>query len=208
VTAFFADRVFGTERRAILDAQLAGLDTGEADEREAQRAQLQKALDGLVKKQESVLEQAMNGDPDDAFTKALRGRYNDLETQRADLAAKLAAVDESAGGEPDKPSAEALSILDTLPYLAVNLAKAPEELLRTLFEVAQLSVQVHDEGEHTTMTITLPADQVSEVAGTAERIGDQMNRKGRPRGGPVGFWIVPPVRFRRHSHQSFWPTGC
>ncbi|WP_329045066.1 hypothetical protein OG738_27190 [Amycolatopsis sp. NBC_01488] len=146
--------------------------------REAQRAQLQKALDGLAKKQESVLEQAMNGDPDDAFTKALRGRYNDLEVQRADLAAKLAAVDESDGAEPDKPSAEALSILDALPYLA----KAPEDLLRTLFEVVQLGVQVHDQGEHATMTITLPADQVSEVADTAERIGDQMNPQGTPEG--------------------------
>jgi site-specific DNA recombinase len=95
--AFLADRVFGLERRAILDAQLAGMDTGEADEREAQRTQLQKAMDGLVKKQEPVLGQAMDGDPDDAFTKALRGRHSDLEAQRADLAAKLAAV---LGGEP------------------------------------------------------------------------------------------------------------
>ncbi|WP_410628073.1 recombinase family protein [Amycolatopsis sp. cmx-8-4] len=57
VAAFLADRVFGPERRAILDAQLAGMDTGEADERDAQRTQLQKAMDGLVKKQESVLGQ-------------------------------------------------------------------------------------------------------------------------------------------------------
>jgi hypothetical protein len=50
----------------------------------------------------------MNGDSDDAFTKALRGRYNDIEAQRADLAAKLAAADESAGVQPDKPSDDAL----------------------------------------------------------------------------------------------------
>lgn len=186
VAAFLADRVFGPERRAILDAQLAGMDTGEADEQEAQRTQLQKAMDGLVKKQESVLGQAMNGDPDDAFTKALRGRYNDLEAQRADLAAKLAAVDESAGTPPDKPSHDALSLLDALPFLAVDLAKAPEDLLRTLFEVVQLSIQVHDEGERATMTITLPADHVSEVAGTAERIGDQMNPARTPEGRAVG----------------------
>ncbi len=205
VTAFFADRVFGPERRAILDAQLAGMDTGEADERDAQRAQLQKALDGLAKKQESVLEQAMNGDPDDAFTKALRGRYNDLETQRADLASRLAAVDEPAGAEPNKPSAEALSILDALPYLAVNLAKAPEDLLRTLFEVVQLIVQVHDEGEHATMTITLPADQVNEVASTAERIGDQMNPQGTPQGRAGGVLDRAPGEIRTHTGRVLNP---
>jgi len=55
--------------------------------------------------------------------------------------------------------------------------------------------RANDEGEHATMTITLPADQVNEVAGTAERIGDQMNPQGTPEHAPVGFWIVPPVRF-------------
>lgn len=155
----------------ILDAQLAGLDTGEADEHEAQRAQLQKAMDGLAKKQEPVLKQAMDGDPDDAFTKALRGQYNDLETQRTGLAAKPGVLDEAAGARPDKPSADALSLLDALPYLAVNPAKAPEDLLRTLFEAVQLSVQVRGEGEHATITITLPAPHRADRADPADRNG-------------------------------------
>jgi hypothetical protein len=79
-----------------------------------------------------------------------------------------------------------------LPFLAVNLAKAPEDLLRTFFEVVQLSVQVHDEGEHATMTITLPADQVTKVAGAAERIGDQMNPQGTPEGRAGGVLECAP----------------
>jgi site-specific DNA recombinase len=165
-------------------------------------------MDRLVKKQESVLGQAMDGDPDDAFTNALRGRYNDLEAQRADLAPKLAAVDESAGAQPDKQSPDAVALLDALPYLAVNLAKVPEDLLRTLFEAVQLSIQVHDEGEHATMTITLPADQVSKVAGAAERIGDQMNPQGTPEGRARGVLDRAPVRFRQLSRQSSCPRGC
>ena len=133
-----------------------------------------------AKKQESVIQQAMDGDPDDAFTKALRSRYNDLEAQRAELAAKLSGADETVSPGPRLPTADDLSLLDELPYLAVNLAKAPEALLRTLFEVVQLGVQVHGGGEHATLTITLPADQVSEVAGAAERISDQMNPQAMP----------------------------
>jgi site-specific DNA recombinase len=99
---------------------------------------------------------------------------------------------------PDKPSSEDLPLLDSLPHLAVNLAKAPANLLRTLFEVIQLRIQIHDQGEHGTLTITLPADQVPEIANTAERINDQMNPQEKPgaRAGELaGFWIVPPVRF-------------
>jgi site-specific DNA recombinase len=106
---------------------------------------------------------------------------------------------------PGKPSDKALSLLDALPYLAVNLAKAPEELLRTLFDVVQLSVQVHDEGEHATMTITLPADQVSEVAGTAERIGDQMNPQGTPKGHACGVLDRAPGEIRTHTGRVLNP---
>ncbi|WIX75164.1 hypothetical protein QRX50_26870 [Amycolatopsis carbonis] len=140
----------------------------------------------------------MDGDPDDAFTKALRGRYNDLEAQRQGLVSKLAALSEAATQMSDRPDAEAVSLLDALPCLAVNLAGAPEDLLRALFEVVQLHIQVHDEGERATLTITLPADQLTDVAGTAKRIYDQVEPKQGPavRPGPlVGFWTVPPVRF-------------
>lgn len=96
-------------------------------------------------------------------------------------------MSEETSAEPAQPSSEDLSLLDSLPYLTVNLAKAPATLLRTLFEVVQLHVQVHDQGE-----------QVPEITGTAERINDQMNSQEKPgadAGALVGFWSVPPVRF-------------
>jgi hypothetical protein len=77
----------------------------EASEAEAQRQRLRQAMDDdPAKKQESVMRQAMDGDPDDAFTKALRSRYNDLEAQRAELAAKLSGVDEATTSRPRLPT--------------------------------------------------------------------------------------------------------
>ncbi|GLY38815.1 putative recombinase [Amycolatopsis sp. NBRC 101858] len=208
VAAFFADRVFGPDRKGIIEAQLAGVDDHEAAEAEAQRQRLRQAMDDLAKKQESVMRQAMDGDPEDAFTKALRSRYNDLEAQRAELAVTLSGVDETASSGPRLPTADDLSLLDGLPYLALNLAQAPEALLRTLFEVVQLHVQIHDGGEHATLTITLPADQVSEVAGTAERISDQMNPQATPgqsAGAACGVLERAPGEIRTHTGRVLNP---
>jgi hypothetical protein len=93
--------------------------------------------------------------------------------------------------------------------LAVNLAKAPpEDLLRTLFEVVQLSIQVHDEGEHATMTITLPADQVRKAAGAAGRIGDQMNPQGTPEGRARGVLDRAPGAVHAATSRGQRCRGC
>jgi site-specific DNA recombinase len=203
-------RVFGPERKGLIEAQLAGVDDHEASEAEAQRQRRRQAMDDLAKKQESVMRQAMDGDPDDAFTKALRGRYNEMEAQRAELAAKLSGVDETASSGPRLPTVDDLSLLDGLPYLAINLAMAPEVLLRTLFEVVQLHVQIHDGGEHATLTITLPADQVSEVAGTAERISDHMNPQATPgqsAAAACGVLERAPGEIRTHTGRVLNGSG-
>jgi len=36
---------------------------------------------------------------------------------------------------------------------------APEPYLQALFEAVQLAIMVHDDGEHATITIKLPADK-------------------------------------------------
>lgn len=39
----------------------------------------------------------------------------------------------------------------------MNLTSAPEPYLHALFEAVQLAIMAHDDGEHTTITIKLPA---------------------------------------------------
>lgn len=71
--------------------------------------------------------------------------------------------------EPARPTTEDADLLDGLPYLALNLVNAPEQLLRQLFEVLQLMVRLHYDSEEVTIRITLPADLLSDVATTADR---------------------------------------
>ncbi|WP_309235712.1 recombinase family protein [Amycolatopsis sp. SID8362] len=192
VSRFFADRVFGSDRRTILESELAGVDDQAARDREAEVQRLGKALGDLAKRQDSILQQAADGDPDDPFTKALRGRYNDLEKQRTELASALAELRQSGAAGPDGPTAADVGLIDALPYLALNLATAPEDLLRTLFEVTQLTIRIDAHGDRATLEITLPEDQLPEVSGAAERITEEMLSQGTPSGRPCEVAVRAP----------------
>ncbi len=205
VSRFFADRVFGSDRRTILEAELAGVDDQADRDREAEAQRLARALDELTKKQNSILQQAADGDPDDPFTKALRGRYNELEQQRAGAASALADLKQAAGATAAKPTAEDKGLIDALPYLALNLAKAPERLLRTLFEVTQLTIRIDAGGDRATLEITLPEDQLPDITGAAERITEEMLSQGTPSGRPCEVAVRAPGEIRTHTGRVLNP---
>jgi site-specific DNA recombinase len=82
---------------------------------------------------------------------------------------------ETAGAlAPELPSMADADLLDAVPYLTLNLAHAPESLLRRLFEIIHLQVQSHLECDDVTLTITLPGDMVPDLAEAAERIEETM----------------------------------
>ncbi len=198
VAKFFSDRVFGPDRRSILEADLAGVDDQAAVEHDAERERVGRRLAEIAKQQASILKQAQQGDPDDPFTTALRGSYNNLAKDEKQLRAKLTELEETEQPTPQGITVDELALIDALPYLATNLAQAPEPYLRALFEAVQLSIMVHDDGEHATITIKLPADQLPEIAQAAERITEPMNPHELPREAApelVGLLLVPPVRF-------------
>ena len=172
ICRFYADRLFGPERRAILEAQLACADDTADREREAERERRTKLLGTITRQQESILRQAREGDPDDPFTRGLRQSYNDLEKQKKETEAAVAKLD--ATEAPSRPTTADLGRVDALPYLAVNLARAPRELLHELFEATRLRVDLHGKGEEATITVTLPDNQFPNTALAAERISDAM----------------------------------
>jgi site-specific DNA recombinase len=184
VSRFFAERVFGPHRRDLLAAELASVDTRAARARQVERERLQRQLADIARRQDSVLRQAQDGDPDDPFTKALRGSYNQLEAQKTAALAVIASLDAADEAEPHRPTRGDASLLDALPHLAVNLTHAPEPLLRRLFEITKLTIREHDADE-VTITITLPADHLPHIAHAAERITGAMpstqdNSAGQP----------------------------
>jgi DNA invertase Pin-like site-specific DNA recombinase len=174
VSRFFADRVFGPDRRAILAADIEGIDDRATRERKAERERLRRSLTDIAKRQNSLLRQAQNGDPDDPFAKALRGSYNELDAEKTAALAAISQLDIADEAEPRHPEQADLALLDALPHLALNLAVVPEPLLRKLFEITQLSVRLHDDTDGVTIGIRLPIDQLPVIAQTAERAAEIM----------------------------------
>ncbi|GAA5151776.1 hypothetical protein GCM10023321_19390 [Pseudonocardia eucalypti] len=169
ISRFFAERVFGPYRQDLLTADLDTLDDRETRARQAERARLQKHIAKITRQQDSVLTQAQEGDPDEPFTKALRERYNNLEAEKTTALAVIAELDEADQAEPQRPTQDDVNLLTALPLLALDLRHAPEPLLRWLFEITKLNVQLHDNDE-VTITITLPVDHLHEITHAAERI--------------------------------------
>ncbi|MFD0182990.1 recombinase family protein [Streptomyces sp. NPDC127133] len=174
ISAFLSDRVFGPERRELLTAELASVDDRAARQRQTERDRLQRTLDSLSQRQANILRQGETAGPDDPFTKGLRESYNRLESERKAALADLTEVDAADAAEPARPTAEDVDLLDGLPYLALNLVRAPEQLLRQLFEVIQLTVRLHYNPDEVTIRITLPADLLPDIATTAERMQESM----------------------------------
>jgi len=143
--------------------------------REAQRARCsQRTLDEISRRQGNVLRQAQNREPGDLFERGLRENYNELEAERTATLAEIRELNAADDTAPDTPTMDDADLLHALPYLALNLADAPEDLIRRLFEIIQLNVRLDLESDDVTLKITLPADMIPEAVETAEKIENAM----------------------------------
>ena len=167
ISAFFADRVFGPERRALLEADLAAVDDREAVQQRAEAERAERALADIERRQAAILRQAQDGD--DAFSRGLRQTYNELDEQKRALVTNTTSIGTTV---PIGPSDADIALLDALPHLVTNLSKAPDLLLRQLFKITQLGVRLNDDHDHLLVTLRLPSAHLSEVADTAERIAE------------------------------------
>jgi site-specific DNA recombinase len=180
VSAFYTDRVFGRHRRELVQADLATVDDRESRQRDADRERHQRTLADLARRQDNILRQAQDLEPADPFAQGLRQTYNDLDAQRRATLASIAELDAAEQAAPARPSVDDLGLLDALPYLALKLTEAPEPLLRGLFEITNLTVQLHPDSDDVTISIRLPADELYKITETAERITNTMTAPKTP----------------------------
>jgi site-specific DNA recombinase len=121
-----------------------------------------------------------------------------MDTQ---IAVVTAAIPKSAHNDQEIgriPSIDDAGLLDALPYLALYLAHAQQDLMRRLFEIIQLSVRLHQESDDVTIKISLPADMLPQVAEAAQRIENTMpttQRLPHERAAECVEVYVPPTGF-------------
>ncbi|GHF50743.1 hypothetical protein FHX82_003929 [Amycolatopsis bartoniae] len=83
----------------------------------------------------------------------------------------MAELDATGDLEGRMPSDDEVALLDALPYVAVNLAEAPENQLRRLFENLQFTVRLIGDTNQVHLEIRLPAEDLPEVTNTVETTG-------------------------------------
>jgi site-specific DNA recombinase len=179
IAGFYETRVFGPDRRSMLTAELAGMEEHDTAKQEADRTRLEHRLSNIEREQAVILRQARSGDPDDPFSQGLRQTYNDLHRQLEATRTELAELSLVEHVVPEAPTIADQELLDALPHLATNLTRAPTELLRQLFETTQLTVRFRPTDD-VDVTITLPANDLSQVADTAAAITDQEDTMTTP----------------------------
>jgi site-specific DNA recombinase len=149
---FFATRVFGADRSALLVAEVGAHDEQAEQERAARTAGLRRALgEAAAGKARLIRTLEVNDDPDGVVFEGVHARLTELERERRALADELAAL-ESA----DPAVGRDVALLDELPTVdGFDFSQAPEATLRTLFDAFRLVVRYDRTAHAAEITVEL-----------------------------------------------------
>jgi site-specific DNA recombinase len=140
VGEFFATRILGPERAALLKAQLPATDAAAAADRDAQEKALNARIARIETAQNSkILElEDLPADPRDAATQAyrarIRARFAELHEERERLEAQLKTLAKTT------PAAADTELLDRLPLAGDVLPRLTPRLKARLFQAFGITV--------------------------------------------------------------------
>ena len=154
---FFAARVLGPDRAALLREQLPASAAEDAARRQKETDRLRKRLpkidaaeDAHVREVQALAEL----DPNSPAVKAMRERhlraFTGLETERDQIHGKLVALAHQAddhGGDP--------GLLDALPLLGDALPRLPDRIKQQWFEAFDLAMLYHKQDNQVTCRATI-----------------------------------------------------
>jgi site-specific DNA recombinase len=137
VLRFFAERVYGPQRREFLSAEFdkCGLQGRKSAVKKIEA--LKKAIADLDRRRTRLVEQLESlDDPDGAFLREVQGRHRKLTAERDEKLNRLAELAEAVpGAEP------ATDLLDRILMADVErLRQSPEPMLRQVFDAFRLRV--------------------------------------------------------------------
>nr|CTQ91107.1 Recombinase [Kibdelosporangium sp. MJ126-NF4] len=172
VNQVFSEFLFAPGRRELLLADVGDAGNQAERERQEKRARLERRIADHVRKQENLMRQAEDADPNDPFVKGLRDRYNEIEAARCQLLDEVEHLDQAEAAVPRPANHADGELIESLPHLVMNLHRAPHELQHRLFELTQLTIHVHYETGEVTVVITLPRDEIQTVASAAASLSE------------------------------------
>ncbi|KPI04493.1 Recombinase [Actinobacteria bacterium OK074] len=186
IHTFFEDRVFGPERRQLLEAALTETATAATGpDRSADIQRLQAEADSLARRKELLLDQLASPDGDDGdpetaaeFRRGIRKRFDAMEHERRAVLAQLETLrTETAPAGPGD-----LDLIEAIPQLSFRFAHLPDTLKREVFDAFRLRVRYdgRDRG------VQLQATIMGAVAPELARIGERAGTAARAVDQPIG----------------------
>jgi hypothetical protein len=154
---FFATRILGPDRAAVLREQLSASAAEEAarreedtDRRRVRLKQIDAAEDAHVREVQALADL----DPNSPAVKAMRELHlrasTELEAERDQIGAKLTALARQAGDHGGDPA-----LLDDLPMLGDVLPKLADRAKQQLFEALDLAMLYHKQDNQVTCRATI-----------------------------------------------------
>jgi hypothetical protein len=186
VGRFFATRVFGPERAALLAAQLPATDAQAAADRDAQVNAIQTRIGRIESAQNSqILElEELPANPADPTTAALRARirarFAELHGERERLEAQLKTLAKTM------PVAADLTLLDRLPLAGDVLPNLPPRLKARLFQVFDIAVLWNKPGSQATVRAEITETTLQAVPGILDPGQDGYDDTGTGQPVPMG----------------------
>ncbi|RBM14125.1 hypothetical protein DEH69_18875 [Streptomyces sp. PT12] len=197
---FFAERVFGPDRREALAAALPESGAAERRRHEEREKALCAALAELARRRDRqfhALELAE--DPDRRFVQGVQARVAELDQR---IRGKKGEIDDLRRAAPPRQDP---ALIDALPVGACEVAALPDAMRRRVFEAFRLQIRYDKVTTTAHCRVILCADTIAATAQTAQ---DAMS-VGRPGAVSLPLCVVPPAGLPtegRRSDQQFF-TG-
>jgi site-specific DNA recombinase len=156
---FFAERIFGPERREHLAAQLAA-SKSRTSKQSGQRVEtLHRAIADIeIRKQRLITTLERGDDPDGVLYREVRERLAQLAHDHETKLAQLAVVEAQLAVAEPCPD-----VLDQLPSDPIDLAAAPEVALRALFDACRLEIRYDRTTNVATYRAVIGADSLPAI---------------------------------------------
>jgi site-specific DNA recombinase len=186
---FFAQRVFGPDRAALLAADLPATAADDQARRDRQSAALHKRL-SQIDSAENAHAREIEGlshldDPHAPAVTALRSRvlagFTELEDERAAINTQLADLAKTGTGPGDP------ALLDALPLLGDLLADAPARLQQQLYDAFDLQALYRKNMYQVTIHVTITDSTPRAVAAIINDAGDHPGSTAPEPGGQPSF---------------------
>jgi len=172
IREFFATRIFGPDRAAMLAERLPASAAQDTARREQETARLHKRLRKIdaaenahAREIENLASLPQNSPAITALRSRIIARFTELETERTEINERLAAL-ERATGQEDEPG-----LLDALPLLGDALPSLPAAIQARLFAAFGLELIYNKQDHQVTIYATItPAtpDTLADIIANSE----------------------------------------